>query len=384
MSKQRIFLIAAAALTLLLVLGMGLFMQGQEEYVPPNQVSQIDTERSQVYLTGTGYKVDKEQEQTHKKQEKEREKKQQANKQSPKNNPAAKPAVSDNKNDPSQKPPDNVKVKEDGDDDDEDGKPEADDPDDLPDHSDDESTEEDRAKRPRITISVSNGETVQGKRLDFTVTAKDYKGRNIPVFSEDDGSFTVVCNGKTLSSDGDGGFRTELKDGRNTIKVIAWDREGNKNTKTVSFRGDTTTEAEVIGQVHVSVAAPILHLGTLAEATVSITSGDTAKDVLDETFKNAGISPTYKGTYLAGLSRSGISSGASIDDSVREEMEERRQTEKDPSKQDTNKLKEHDFYDSSGWVYQVNGVFPMKGLGAYKMEDGDSLYLVFQLAEGIY
>ena len=65
-------------------------------------------------------------------------------------------------------------------------------------------------------------------------------------------------------------------------------------------------------------------------------------------------------------------------------MEELRKTEKDPADQDPNKLKEHDFYDSSGWIYSVNGTFPERGLGSYKLEDGDELNLIFSLADGVY
>ena len=387
MSRKRIFLIAAAAMTLLLVCGMGVFLHGQEEYVPQAQATQMDVERSQVFLTGEGYKLDKKQEKVHQKQEKQREEKQKEKTQDPKRIAAVNTAAAKKvRNRTAAKKSDSVKVEKSSKNGENSGnkKPTAADPEDITKPSTEEKSEEDRAKQPTIRLSVYEGEIISGKRVDFTVIVTDYKGREVPVYSEDDGGFTVTVNGAGVSSDGSNGFRAELKNGKNTIKVTAWDRENNQGTKTVTFQGDTSAQAEVIGQVYVTVAAPILHLDVIAEATVPITKGDTAKDVLDEVFRQAGITPTYKGTYLAGIGREGIAAGAWIDDEVRELMEERRQTEKDPAKQDPNTLKEHDFYDSSGWIYQVNGDFPEKSVGTYKMEEGDELYLVFQLAEEVY
>ena len=216
----------------------------------------------------------------------------------------------------------------------------------------------------------------------------DYKGRNVPVFSEDDGSFTTIFNGNALASIGVSGnetaFRVDLANGSNEIRIEAVDREGNKSNRSVRFTGDTSAEAEVIGQVSVSVEANILNLGVIHTAAVKIHPGDTAKDVLEEALAQAGITPYFSGGYLAGRGRSNIAAGAWISDETRAIMEELRKTEKDPEKQDKNKLREHDFYDSSGWIYNVNGVFPEKGLNSYKMEDGDNLYLIFQLATDVY
>lgn len=394
MGRQRIFLIIAAAMTLLFVSAGALLLHGQEEYVPPNQVSGLDAARSQVFLTGDGYQLDRQQEKNHQKIEKEREKK-------IKENPekvmkrvlrAGSPTASAKKvrsdqgkrksdrgtqartpsrpasQEPSRKP----------------SKP------DRPTEKTPTSTqsEEERAVKPVIRISIADGEEVRGKRLDFTVTVKDYKGRNVPVFSEDDGSFQVVCNGMDLYSTGVNGdktaFRTDLLEGENQITVIASDREGHEERETVHFIGLTSEQAEVTGQVYVCIQAPVLNLGVIFDAYIEITSGDTAKDVLEQAFDQAGITPTFSGGYLAGISRSGIAEGAWVSDDIRAELEERSKTEKDPDKQDRNRLKEHDFYDSSGWIYCVNGEFPERNVGSYPMANRDELFLIFQLDKDIY
>ena len=390
MSKARKFLVAAAALTLLLVCGTAFFLHGQEEYVPQAQATKVDTERSQVYLTGEGYELDKQQEKIHEKQEKQREQKQVEKRQDPKrirpaNTQSDQKIRNDKvpKKDPGNKKPSDTKPHKEKDPTNP-KKPEKDptDPTKAP------ESEEDRAKKPDIKISVVNGDEINGSRLDFSVTVTDYKGRNVPVYSESDGSFTVTCNGAKLSGGGVDGkktwFGTELLDGNNTITVSAVDRDGNAKEKTVRFKGNTSAAAESVGNIYVCIDASILNLGVLFDTQVEITKGDTAKDVLQTAFEQAGISGSFKGGYLSEISRSGIAAGAWISDDVREIMEGMRKTEKDPADQDPDRLKEHDFYDSSGWIYSVNGEFPTKGLGSYKMEDGDELYLIFSLADGVY
>lgn len=385
--KKHIFLAAAAAMALLIVCALAVFLNNQEEYVPQVQAAELNVDRSQVYLTGEGYKLDQQQKKIHQEQEKQREERiKQKQKQDPQSASGPKKVrpsgvkpvkPSNNKNKPNNSNKPGTTPKPDD--------PENDDP---VKPTDPTKSEEERAKEPTIRVSVAGGEIVNGNRLDFSVTVTDYKGRNVPVFSESDGSFTVSCNGSRLSSDGTDGsktwFRTSLHEGRNTISVSAVDREGNEKTKTVNFTGNTSAEAENIGEVYVVISADILNLGTFYEGTIRITRGDSAKDVLEIAFAQAGITPSFKDSYLAGIGRSGIAEGASITDEVRAIMEELRKTEKDPADQDPNRLKEHDFYDSSGWIYSVNGSFPDKGLGSYKLEDGDELYLIFALADGVY
>lgn len=403
MSRGRRLLIASIGMVFLLVGGTALFLHGQKAYEPPAPPSGSDIQRSQVYVTGTGYTIDRQQNKTHKQEEEKKKELQQDREQqtTPPRTPSKTASAKKITNRRSARNSRSPKKKEKT----ESGEPQAesnqtapnskpgspsqtDNPQKPTDSGDDGLTEEEKAKRPTIRVSIASGQRVTGQRVDFTVRATDYKGRNIPVFSEDDGSYTVVFNGQAQVSTGTSGnetaFRVVLANGANEIRVEAVDREGNKNSKTVRFTGDTSAEAEQIGQVFVSIEAQILHLGVIHQTTVNIHPGDTAKDVLEEAFAEAGISPSFSGGYLAGISRAGLAEGAWIDDETREVLEEMRKTEKDPETQDKNRLKEHDFYDSSGWIYNVNGEFPERGLGSYKMEDGDALYLIFQLATDVY
>ena len=59
-------------------------------------------------------------------------------------------------------------------------------------------------------------------------------------------------------------------------------------------------------------------------------------------------------------------------------------TEKDSSGQDKDSLKNEDFYDSSGWAFILNGVVMDMDLAAFPMEDGDTLQIVFKLADGVF
>lgn len=403
MSKGRWFLTASLAMVFLLVVGTTVFLYGQEEYEPPNRVAGTDPQRSQVYVTGTGYMVDQQRGKIHQKEEKQKKEEQatkpeteqqvtqqpegsagsrsvktirarQASRSSAKKGKTA--AGKKGTGGTAQNPTRMAPTKQETD-------PTKGDP-----GGEEGESEEDRAKKPVIRISVASGERISGRTVDFTVSVTDYKGRNVPVFSEDDGSFTVTLNGTRLYSTGISGsgtaFRETMAEGTNEIRVSAADREGHTSVKIVRFTGNTSEEAEEIGVAAVSIEAPILHLDVICATEVSLHRGDTAKDVLETAFREAGIKPTFSGGYLAGISRPGISQDAWVDDEIRTLMEEMRKTEKDPAKQDRNQLREHDFYDSSGWIYNVNGEFPQIGLGSYKLEDGDALYLIFQLAEDVY
>ena len=391
MNRRRIFLIAAVALTLLLTVGSGLVLRGQEEYVPENQVAQMDPERSQVYLSGSGYSVNKDQKKEHQEIEKQRKQKQQHREPSQQQKQQARAA---------QRAKDGPKTKGPGDD------PGGKDPSrpkptgptkhttrsDPTDPSKVTTTkktgaEEDNEKLPKIKTSLVNGEVINGARASFWVTVIVYQGRNVPVYSVDDGYFEVTCNGVPISSTGASGnktsFRADLKNGKNVIVITAHDRSDRTTSLTRRITANASGPEEVIGIAYVGIIAPVLGLGDILGCEVELNAGDSAKDAVQKALKAGGITPTFSGSYLAGLSRTGIAAGAYISDDIRAQMEELRQTEKDPSKQDPDRLKEKDFYESSGWIYLVNGEAPEVGLNSWPMEDGDELLLVFSLAEGV-
>lgn len=391
MNRRRIFLIGALALTLLLTAG-GLFvLRGQEEYVPKNRVAQMDPDRSQVYLAGSGYSLNKDQKKEHQEIEKQRQQKQQTRLPSQQQKQQARAA---------QKAEEGPKTAGPGDDGGKKGpsqtrpsgptghskRPDPTDPTKVT-TTKKQGPEEENEKLPKIKTSLVNGDVISGARASFWVTVTDYQGRNVPVYSVDDGYFEVTCNGVTVSSNGSSGnktsFRADLKDGKNVIVITAHDRASRTASLTRRITANASGPEEVTGVAYVGIIAPVLGLGDIFGCEVELNAGDSAKDALQKCLKAGGITPTFSGSYLAGLSKPGIAAGAEISDDVRAVMEELRQTEKDPSKRNPDRIKEKDFYESSGWIYLVNGEAPEVGLNSWPMEDGDELLLVFSLAEGV-
>ena len=415
LSQRAIFAIAAGVLVVLLALATGLFLKHQSGFVPENNVDTLDIERSQVYLTGVGYAIDKKQKDDHDEIEDQLEDIDDIEEDDlsdsnnrrftpptytprPRYTPRAGSRYSYNGNrkrttksqKSKTKKSDKSEKKSPGTGNPDEKAPEGTDPDDVrkPSGGDSGNTEEEDSRKPTVKTSIVDGEKVEGTRYDFWITATDYKGNNIPVYSVGEGKFSVSCNGTTLSSTGESGkktsFRAELQDGKNTFEIKAEDSEGRKRTVSRWVDCNAAGEAEKVGTVSVTISADILGLGTIYSTEVEIEKGDSVKDAMKAAFAEGGYTGSFSGSYLAGISKKNIAKNAHISDDVRAEMEERRKTEKDPDKQDKNSLKEHDFYDSSGWLYSVNGDFPDVGTGSYKLEDGDEVAVIFALDTGVY
>lgn len=262
-----------------------------------------------------------------------------------------------------------------------------------PDDDDEENyykkKQKDRDVLPTIKTSLRDGVSTKGETISFWVTATDYKKQNIPVFSNGEGQFTVYLNGEKLTSTGTSGkktnFRPAVKDGKNTIKITAVDRKGNKRTITRRVNCDTKEEAKPIGTVYVSIIAPMLSLGTIESGIkVKIYEEEPTSDILRDAFKQKGISSTMTDSYLQGISRDGIAAGTEISEEILEEAEERRITIYD--REDwpdgwEDRLFEKDFSNRSGWIYRVNGSMPNVGIGSYIPDDGDEIELEFILFE---
>ena len=420
-------------MTLVIVLGMVVFLYAQESYVPENRVSSLDEKRSQVYLTGEGYRVDREQEKEHKEIEDRRQKeldKKEDQPQQPEVQPTTvrkQPEPSSNRrNDGQTKSNGNrsgtgerQNTKGSGGDAVKTGKkdsgrtsakenttrkkpnrttgqgggksttakkPKGEDPEDKrTTRTDDSRAQEEREKDPKINTNLIQGERVRGDIKTFWIRVTDYKNRNVPVFSNEEGEYTVTCNGEMLNSSGSSGdkttFRAFLAEGSNEVTIRAWDREGRSATKTIRFTAQGNREP--VGTAKVTIAAPILHLGNIDSAEVQLYEGDSAKDSIEAALEACGITPSFKDSYLAGIRRSGIARGAWISEKAKDELESLGQTEKNPDKQDPDSITEKNFYEASGWIYVVNGEVPEVGLNSWPMEDEDNLVLVFILYNGM-
>ncbi|MBR2547879.1 MAG: DUF4430 domain-containing protein [Eubacterium sp.] len=391
-------------------------------YSPEEAISGLNSERSQVFLSGSNYAIDEDTKNAHEEEEKERsrilaekrashqqtatqkrldetrgqsEVKQESGKgggntgeSSKKAGEPKKAAEPEPENEPQRTPeprrqdPKPTKPADPS-------KPSETDPDDDDEEDYYKKKQKDRDVLPTIKTSLRDGVSTKGETISFWVTATDYKKQNIPVFSNGEGRFTVYLNGEELTSTGTSGkktnFRPAVKDGKNTVKITAVDRKGNKRTITRRVNCDTKQEAKPIGTVYVSIIAPSLGLDVIeSNISVKIFEEEPTADILRDAFKKAGISSTMTDSYLQGISRPGIAAGTEIPEELLEEAEERRITiydREDWPKGWEDRLFEKDFSNRSGWIYRVNGSMPNVGIGAYIPDDGDEIELEFILFE---
>ena len=409
-SFDRRILFAAASLImmLLLVFSARQALMAEDPYRPEDTVSTMDNGRSQVYVSGEAYELNENTKKEHKESEEQRSRileEQRASHQQTAaqkriadtegstpvkdpEGPAAKPSEPSRPSDTPEQPARKPAVKP---------LPPAQ-PSDPADNDPDDEDEENYYKKPKkerdvlptIKTSLRDGMTTKGETISFWVTATDYKKQNIPVFSNGSGKFTVWLNGAKLTSTGESGnktnFKPTVKNGKNTVKITAEDRRGNKRTITRRIRCDVETAPEPVGTVTVSISAPSLGIGTIASGIkVSIMEEESAADALKKAFKSAGMSASMTNSYLKGIKKAGIASKARITDELREKAEEHRVTlyEEDKWPKDwKDRLYEKDFASTSGWIYRVNGEMPNVGIGAYTVNDGDEIDLVFVLFDG--
>ena len=394
MTRRRWSVIIAVLLVVLTAAFVWGVTRSQKEYIPKDTVVTEDAERSQVYITGTGYDLTKEQKEVHQQaEEKKVEQKKQKVKEVKQNDKAEKTTTDHQKQPKIETPSGDKKDKKDSKKKEKKKEKKAEEPEDVRDQERDsdqekDKTDEEREQLPTVKTSIVDGDIIDGTRMDFWVTATDYKGRSIPVYSVDEGYFEVTLNGEAVSSKGANDkkttFQVDLVEGKNKIKITAYDRDGRSRSLTRKINCNPESEPEPVGSCDVKIKASILGLGTLAHEKVDIMEGDSAKDVVEKALSEAGIKGSWKGSYLKGISKHNICKGWSVSDDVREIMEEKHKEEKNPDKQSDDSLEENDIYDGSGWIYSVNGDFPDVGLNSYTMENGDDLVLYFSLADGVY
>ncbi|MDY2990939.1 DUF4430 domain-containing protein [Hornefia butyriciproducens] len=392
--RKRKYGFLVLGLAAVMIIAAGLILHTQKPYVPPDKTDRTELSRSQVYLNGKGYVIDSRQAKAHDKTEKarakklaeEQQKRQDEQKKTQEDDSVPVKDVKNTNREPGDSGTPGGKT-EDPD------APEADDPEDVRNRERDSEaeknlTEDEKAELPSITTSLISGDEINGKSGKFWVTATDSKGRNIPVYSVGDGSFTVTCNGATIRSTGAAGtrtyFRTVLQDGKNTFKITAVDRNGKKRTVTRWITCDTGKKAEATGTVTVTVSASVIGLGTLMSRKVDITDGESVEELLKTALNEGGYNYVISRGYLAAIGKPGIANGWKISEAARAKLREERATEKDPDKQSKDRIREKDFYSTSGWMYSVNGERPGVGIGSCVPEDGDEIRVFFALSQNVY
>jgi hypothetical protein len=356
-------------------------------YIPEDNVQELNYERSQVYVDGTGYVLEDYTKKQHEEEEEERaiirqeETPQKDEEEEETKNPTYTPPSSYSRNysgissysrsssnyrprytspRPSNQNTNTKKKKEKA-------KKEK--------KSEYEKEKEEVNVKPTIKIGgVKKGDTVKGTTKKFTVKATSYDGDDIT-----GSKLTVKMNGVKLTPVSDNTYTGDVIDGDNKIEVKAVDGEGNSKTKTVKFKGITEDEPEIIGDLNVSVTAEVLGLDVIVdESTVDIYDSESLSDVVKRYFKESDVSTeTIGGDDHYELERINIDGILDdIPDDIVEELEEQGISIPD----DKDSLGLNDFGPGSGWMYKVDGSAPNKYMDKVNPKDGSTVEIYYTIS----
>ena len=431
-------LAAAISVIVLFLVSSGLALRGQKVQAYDSGVSGVNENRSQVLLTGKNYSLNYEQEQEHleekakeKEKQEDRQKKveeqqQQITQPEPENKPenivereeqrreqerqeTDPPEQEQTPRDDSgnkeqddqerdQSPRDDQDSKDDGDGEDDSDTPgpseEAGDGDTEPgtdggndsgdgDEGDNPSENPDDPEavtnNPIIECSLTDGETIAGSDIYFTLKGTDYKGRTIDSFY-----YSVSLDGEKMYSQGtNNGYTTyrqrDLTDNSHEVRIIVTDVEGNSTTVIYNVSTDSASSGEaetVTGYLYLDAS----HIGRgtlLYGVDYEVHTGSSVADFVEGALAAYGYTPMRgagSSFYLARIYRPGIvgdASGLTIPPEFEGEAY--------PEGQDADSLGEKDIVATSGWLYMVNGVYMNVGMGSVTLEDGDEVFIWFTL-----
>lgn len=239
---------------------------------------------------------------------------------------------------------------------------------------------------PIITTDLKNNLQVHGTKKNFNVWATTSDGIRIQA-----SGVTVHNNGKAVPVIWDDAektsYRLELQQGKNTVVIKAWDKEGRLATKTYTVFAKNLEGGDPIGNITMSIQAPVVGLPTIiAPQSVPIYEGVNGAYVLDQFLKKNGFGYTKTGTldasfYLASISKVGMASKLKVPADLVQKVENSTLTY-DWTNFDPNSLGEFDLTSGSGWVYSVNGDFPNYGFADARFQSGDVVKIQFTLMYG--
>lgn len=172
------------------------------------------------------------------------------------------------------------------------------------------------------------------------------------------------------------------------VTILAWDDDGNSTLRTLELECQSISDGDLLGTATVRVDATTVGLGITDSVTVELRQGDTAAQTLLQALESCGYYQVdYDGTpkknggfYLMRLRRGDLLYGAQIDERLWTLI--LRDGITLTAAPDTDSLGEHDYTWGAGWMYDVNGYYPGKGLSEWALDDGDVLTLRFTLAWG--
>ncbi|MBE6900387.1 MAG: DUF4430 domain-containing protein [Ruminococcaceae bacterium] len=167
------------------------------------------------------------------------------------------------------------------------------------------------------------------------------------------------------------------------VTVLAWDDEGNSAYREYEVKFKSSENGDAIGFATVVIDATPAGLGIIGEYEVEILQGDTAAKTLVTAADYMGLTIHYDGSTETGFYARGVSGFAGTPEVPAELWECILRDGLSITAPPSGGLFAGDFTAHSGWMYSINGtLFPGKGLSAYNLSDGDTLYLRFTVAEG--
>lgn len=378
-NRKKNFLWAGVSLAVLIAFISVVFfsLTSQVQAIPKDPINGVNTKRSQGLVAGSGYVIDKKQEQVHKKEEKKkREQKKEEKTVKKQENQGQAPVTGDNSA-LARSNPDSQRPSEGGGEGGRDQRPQEEQQD-TPDPPEDPTL-------PTIKTSLKQKEQVAPGYKGFWIKATDYKERAI-----DSSGLEVQVNGEKLYRSGEDGskvrYGAEMREGENTIRITALDSYGKSKTVLYLIYGTIGKEEELEGSITFSLEAGTIGKGTIiGPMSVDVVADKPFAYTLDKLFKEKGISYDSSGSfnsgfYLKRIYKNGITSGYQFPSALMKILEEDIGYTKTPY--EANSLGEKDFTTESGWMYQVNGAGLSFGMSGYIPRDGDVVRVRFTLWQG--
>ncbi len=349
------------AIILIVVFCIGVLtcvVRAWDEDIGENPISGINQNRSHILLKGTGYALDKKEEEEYKKQQ-QKTKEKIKEELSDENNIKSKIARSYNQ----AKEVINTQKSE------ADGKA--------------DNAKGEIEKIPKIITNLKNGQKINGSRLTFNLQGEDYKGNQISAFN-----FEVNVNGTKVYSSGENNYkrtyRSTLKNGQNEIKITIKDSEGNTNTKYFTITADTSASQKKVGECDVTLDLRTIGLGYKFKIAVTIYEGDNLAHVISRALEAKGYSSVTTtsqdlGMYFKEIRKNGITSGYKIPNKLQTKLDDAGISSMG---HELNGLGEFDFYYNSGFVYLYNGEYMGTGTSNIEAKAGDEIIFAFTLNHG--
>lgn len=253
---------------------------------------------------------------------------------------------------------------------------------------------EGNSEAPEVTCTLGasgSNLTTAGSVMSFQIFPKDYKGNGLGA-----ANITITCFGDqgdnqvslVWENQGDISYKVYLTPGNNTLLINVTDAEDNVTQLVYSIFCEATVAGEPIGTAHISVEATTVGSGILVSEDVPIYEGEPASRAVVRLLEECGYRVLYSGAldsgfYLAHIEADSNFVSGAIPDDLRKMLEEKLPADALYLNDFyPNSLGEFDFTHQSGWMYQVNGVYPNYSMADCYLQNGDTMRIRFTLAYG--